>query len=107
MGGRAPMTPERFWARTEWQDGCLIWTDLLQHGYGRLKYQGRYYKAHRLAWELTHGAIPSGLEVCHHCDRPACVLPAHLWLATHKENMQDMGRKGRAPATVAKRRREG
>lgn len=54
--------------------------------------------AHRLAWELAYGPIPTGERVCHRCDNPCCVNPDHLFLGSQKENIHDCIRKGRRNA---------
>ena len=78
------------------ESGCLLWVGPVNNnGYGVLKQDGELY-AHRLAYRLAKGGIGKGLSVCHRCDTPSCVNPDHLFLATHRENMQDSARKGRA-----------
>jgi len=42
---------------------------------------------------LTVGAPFVGLEICHRCDVPACVNPAHLYEGARRENMQDAAKK--------------
>lgn len=76
----------------EWQRGCT------PDGYGKL-WDGKRKKkvlAHRYAYELTHGAIPIGLCICHSCDNRLCCNPNHLWVGTQAENMHDMSEKGRS-----------
>jgi hypothetical protein len=51
-----------------------------------------------MAWQLTHGIIPDGLFVLHHCDNPACCRPSHLFLGTAADNSLDMKTKGRSMA---------
>jgi hypothetical protein len=51
--------------------------------------------AHRLAYLFTYGVIQAGLCVLHRCDNPPCCNPAHLWLGTSQENINDMIRKDR------------
>lgn len=46
-------------------------------------------RAHRVAYELTYGPIPAGLNVLHSCDNPPCVRPDHLRVGTQRDNAQD------------------
>lgn len=79
------------------ESGCWLWTGGANDmGYGSLGIGGKKLYAHRASYEWFHGAIPKGMEVCHKCDVPLCVNPDHLFLGTHKENMSDSARKGRA-----------
>lgn len=99
----------RFWEcyTPEPNSGCWIWTEETnEYGYGRFvisntKSGSIKTQAHRHAWALTNGPIPAKMCVCHTCDTPACINPSHLFLGTHKDNMQDMGRKGRTCIKMA------
>lgn len=91
---------ERFWARVECgaEDECWEWTEGRWHfGHGRVRFDGRQERAHRVAWRLAHERpIPDGLCVLHRCDNPPCCNPVHLFLGTQGDNMADMARKGRS-----------
>jgi hypothetical protein len=72
---------ERFWTFVfpEPNSGCWLWTGALHTGYGRFGVkQGMVRQAHRVAWEITRGPIPEGLQVDHLCRNTACVNPDHL-----------------------------
>ncbi len=90
---------KRFWEKVDKSagpDGCWLWTAYCSpRGYGTFRRAGKNRLAHRVAWELIHGHILKGLLVCHHCDNPPCVNPAHLFLGTNTDNTQDSIRKGR------------
>jgi hypothetical protein len=90
---------ERFWNKVQKTDDCWLWMGhRLARGYGMISMGGRKGRpelAHRVAYALTYGPIPEGVDVLHRCDNPPCVRPDHLFLGNQAENMADMRRKGR------------
>jgi hypothetical protein len=94
---------KRFWSKVDKRgpDECWNWTSTERGGYGRLWSVDRHVSAHRYSWELVNGPIPKvdshhGMCVCHHCDNPGCVNPAHLFLSDMAGNCADRDAKGRA-----------
>lgn len=77
--------------------GCWLWTERVdpKGGYGEIRLGRKKWRAHRLSWAVHFGAAPDSLMVCHKCDVPSCINPAHLFLGTARDNMVDMARKGR------------
>lgn len=76
--------------------GCWLWIGSSNKaGYGQMSFKGKLVGAHRVSWELRRGPIPERLCVCHKCDTPACVNPAHLFLGTRQDNTDDRSIKGR------------
>lgn len=87
---------ERFWSKVNKTGGCWEWTAAANvKGYGRFMFEGRVQYAHRLSYAFAFGGISEGLLVCHRCDNPKCVNPAHLFLGTNMDNIQDCCAKGR------------
>lgn len=89
---------ERLWDRTDRTNpsGCWIWRGAKgANGYGVITVNGKWTPVHRYAWAVTNGEIPPGKMICHTCDTPLCINPAHLFPGTSLENNRDRAAKGR------------
>lgn len=82
---------------------CWEWTGTRNNrGYGVITVNRRRVYVHRLSLEGALGRpLGDGMEAAHRCDNPPCCNPAHLFEATHRENMLDSSAKGRACGGVA------
>jgi hypothetical protein len=80
-------------------DACWPWQGSIDGGgYGVITDDNkRQLRAHRVAYELTHGVVPPGKNVMHSCDNPPCCNPAHLRPGTVAENNEDKRLKNRHP----------
>ena len=78
--------------------GCWIFqgSKMGQMGYAQLC---DYYRGtrlgHRASYMMHIGEIPSGVDVGHICDTPACINPSHLILQTRSQNIQQAFTRGR------------
>jgi hypothetical protein len=97
----------RFWAkvlRGVEPDACWTWIGAKKEtgpgqGYGSFKLKSDTSRgAHRVSYALFNDVSPGEMKVCHRCDNPPCVNPAHLFLGTQLDNIHDMVAKGRRVA---------
>lgn len=93
---------EVFWMRVQKgkPDECWPWIGLKKENgnglwYGVFWTGKRSVPAHRFSFELANGPIALGMLVCHRCDNPICVNPAHFFMGTYKDNNRDTFSKGR------------
>lgn len=119
-----PTQAERFWAKVDRSggpDACWPWTGFIdREGYGLIRLGDTSVTSSRLAWTLTNGVNPEGLEVdheCHNrdiaceggvtCPHRRCCNPSHLDAVTHSVNMRrrgvDADVQGAAPGVVGAR----
>lgn len=83
------------WTVTD--SGCWEWNGSKDKlGYGQMAVnRGRPWKAYRIAYEAWVKVPADNVDICHKCDNPPCINPAHLFEGTRQVNIDDM---------VAKRR---
>ena len=90
-----------FWNKVIKTENCWIYPNKNKLGYGAVymgggKKRGIKEGAHRLAYRLIKGEIPSGLHLDHLCRNRTCVNPSHLEPVTPKTNTL----RGEGPAAV-------
>jgi hypothetical protein len=91
----------RFWSKVSIPEGphhnreCWPWANSTAKGYGQIKVRGAVLRAHRVAYEIVNGTVPTGLHILHTCDNTLCVNPAHLRAGTHQDNMDEKRERGR------------
>lgn len=102
--GRPKNDGTEFWNKVnkEGENGCWEYTGGRGYnGYGQYWLDGKNIRAHRYSYILHHPLTIDLLEghreiiVCHRCDNPKCVNPAHLFLGASADNTKDMMAKGR------------
>mgnify|MGYP001599849985 CR=1 FL=1 len=94
-----PTAAQNFWAKVD-KNGpvpdyaphlgpCWIWTAFIRSaGYAHVSWDGQTRDGHLIAYELTIGPVPEGLELDHLCRVRRCVNPLHLEPVTRAENLR-------------------
>jgi hypothetical protein len=79
---------ERFVAKIKYVADCWLWTSTLTpRGYPCFWFEGKQWRAHRVAYVLFVGPIPGDLPLDHLCRNRSCVNPSHLEPVTIRENV--------------------
>lgn len=89
---RAGVDEQTFWSHVDKSFGdCWMWTGSTSKPGPSASEYGKYGNrgvAHRVAYELLIGLIPTGLELDHLCCQTLCVNPSHLEPVTRAENVR-------------------
>jgi|TARA_R110000868_G_scaffold219514_1_gene470588 hypothetical protein len=105
--GRPKNTFDELWKKVDkrGENECWEWTGYIsESGYGRTQINDKSYYAHRVIFDLVYPNViklnspknkkESGF-LMHSCDNRLCCNPAHLKVATLRENNEDCWEKGR------------
>lgn len=103
-----PTPMERFEAKIDRSGGpsaCHPWLGAQDiHGYGRFNpggdQRGNLLAARWLIEQRLGLVLPRELVICHQCDNPPCMNPAHLFVGTQADNLRDASQKGRLVSSL-------
>lgn len=106
IGGQPPgYIPDRIATLPEGK--CIDFVDVFgttavsRGGYGRIRFDGKKWQAHRLAWCVAGRELPQKpFVIRHRCHNPRCVNVEHLEVGTHRDNARDAIAAGRKPGKV-------
>ena len=92
----------RFWSRVDVGevDDCWPWRNgtIGRRGYGVIKFKGKSWRAHRVAFLLSGGRLTEAKPlVLHSCDTPGCCNPFHLRAGDDADNGADKASRNRVP----------
>ncbi len=79
---------ELFWTSVEQRDRdtCWVWLGKFdKHGAPALHYGLGQYRPRRIAFEVRHGAVPTGRYILTACGNAWCVNPEHMMIAEKVE----------------------
>lgn len=87
----------RILSNCEYINGCLVWNGhKCKDDYGKITYNFKSYKVHRLYYELYYDVKLSPHEyIIHKCDNPSCCNIDHLSIGTCQDNIRDKMSKNR------------
>jgi hypothetical protein len=106
--GCKPNDVTSLWAKVDKKsnDECWPWLgQITEKGYGRVRFQGGRYYAHRVIFWLE---FPNEINLAapkvdrdtqgfllHKCDNPICCNPSHLFVGSQLDNIRDRDSKNR------------
>jgi hypothetical protein len=86
----------RFQAFLVPKDTCILFYGARnKKGYGIFGVRDQTILAHRFAYLIAKGVIPSDKHVLHKCDIPNCCNPDHLYLGDELDNAMDRNNRNR------------
>lgn len=94
---RRPDPITKIFMKTTITDDCWLYNGSTgKDGYARFRYDGKYKVVHRFIYETFYGPLKKEQLCCHKCDVRNCINPAHIFIGSSKDNLQDMVKKGRS-----------